>query len=276
MMPWKVHPSKEDTEKLRKSPVDLQQRQVLQGLSEDALSHIEMLDAQSNTSTTSTSLEKLHSVKHRVPWRWDGQYQAMSFLDISKVGGPNPYRCRNGDCATEVVLFANPAALRKHLRAHIPKGMRPYVCEGCPPGRVRKDFNYPKDLERHFIKVHQIEELEVKAHLKPTKCVVCGESFSRPDGLKRHTKTFNGSCIGSKRLRRKSAPAKNMLADQSFSPALTAESSVLSDLTGTSAFTADGRPMTSSATSASAQDFELEDNFNIDPMLYQYQPSPFQ
>lgn len=276
MMPWKVHPSKDDLEKLRSSPIDLQQSRVLEGLSEDALSHIETLDGQSSNISTSTSLERLQAIRMRVPWRWDGQFRTMSFPHVSRVGGTRPYRCSNGDCANRLKLVTSLSALKKHLDTHIPRGMRPYVCEVCPSNAGRENFLYPKDLERHFIKVHQVEELALKAHLKSAKCIVCEETFSRPDGLERHNKLFDGNCIGHKRSRRKSAPVKNMLANSQLSPALTGDSSVLSDLTGTSAFTGLGRPMTSSATSASAQRFELGDCFNIDPTLREYQPSPFQ
>ena len=296
-MPWKVHPSMEDMNKLRESPLDHQQRRILQSLCEDALTHIETTDGRSRAGSTTTSLQRLRDLAAR--WRWDDRYRALSYPHVSKGQGRMPWRCLNGECDTRLKVFTCESALKKHLDTHIPEGMRPFVCEEGACNSTRKEFLYPKDLERHFIKVHGIGQM--KSHLESVECNLCDEPFARPDGLQRHTKRFKGKCADRARSRRKSAPATSIRASHTVplapaeqqpgfnldrvpvSPISAATSSVSSSHTRYSVFTDPRRPTNSSATSAAAQVFEPEDYFNLDSSLYQfpadamsqYQFSPF-
>ena len=270
-MPWRYHPSAADMQSPDDPAVDQEQRRVLQGLNEDPLSYIETTSDGRSSAASNVSFQRLFNTGLQW-WRDDNWLSTVDFPDITEVSGTNPCRCLNGECSEKVVVFTCRSALQKHLFKHIPSGMRPFVCLECPVEPTRMEFTYAKDLERHFLKIHNVGER--KTHLEPTKCDVCGRDFSRKDGLKRHQDKFGSSCVDAKRARRKSAPATNISMgrqDLSISvdqlatavdsshhiSASTASSSRVSGASRPSARTSHRRQTTSTATGLSVH-FSLE------------------
>jgi hypothetical protein len=88
------------------------------------------------------------------------------------IGFDVPFFCKVEGCEKS---FTRKDNLKSHLKTHIPNRNRPYECEKCDRGYLRRI-----DLVRHIETVH----LGVRKYF----CQVCTKSFTRKEGLQIHSK----------------------------------------------------------------------------------------
>ncbi|KAK7404116.1 hypothetical protein QQX98_010074 [Neonectria punicea] len=109
------------------------------------------------------------------PYQQDSDYAQPS----SSISAERPHKCPKEDCDRS---YRIESQLTKHLKTHD----KPLKCKADKGCNVRQAQQ--RDMDRHYRTAHKKYAEKQGILEKPSKCRLCGETFTRPDNLHKHMK----------------------------------------------------------------------------------------